>query len=687
MHCDTKQGGGERGWLVAALLLGAFLVRWLPALIPHFWYDEVYTVALIHHPFAQILKLTGGDAHPPLYYYWVKCFAAAGLRLGGPFATLAWLRQASILPGVLTCLLAWWVARRFWGRGAALWTLALFAVSPALTYYSDELRNYALAHCLLLAALIALLHVTDPLRPHRWRATLFFAGAVTAALYVHTLVSLYLGAFGLIFLLEWTLARTDQSKLFLLGATGLALSVLAFLPWLPTLLEQRDFINTQTQSWLLWARWRDLPATFFCALPLGPIVAVSEFARWAMGASGLFFFSLLGLLTLRRRSGLRSAAFQSPQSPSPPRFDRLLLYSAVLSVCPIMTAFFISNFHIARIFLGYRYNLLAAPFFNLLLLGLFFRIPRSWLRTSLFCALLTISALASVWTLWQKTITQNEFAPLGAREPALLEPGSRVYWTDSAVLPWLSRCGTLKLGSMEEALANTQTSGGPATCYFATCAPTGAFSGPGAGSTLVLENILERRKQPRINTKGLSMWSHVWRLRAADLGAVAAEYRAACQAIETRRNAIAGGQTLLADDPAFDRGRGWSDLELGAPTLLSRRTQGRRQRLEWSGPDKAGTYRLKMTFWRYQPFPEKVVLVRYRLPGQSAWQAQPASVGPLEIEAAIRTTRPGEKLCLELETPTWIPAERLPGSDDRRPLGINFVSLELRPEEGRRPTN
>jgi len=104
---------------------------------------------------------------------------------------------------------------------------------PGVDLYSDELRNYALAHCLLLAALIACLHVTDSLRPHRWRATLFFAGAVTAGLYVHSLVSLYLVGFGLIFLLEWALARTDKSKLFLFGAVGLALSALAFFPWLP----------------------------------------------------------------------------------------------------------------------------------------------------------------------------------------------------------------------------------------------------------------------------------------------------------------------------------------------------------------------------------------------------------------------------------------------------------------------
>ncbi len=40
----------------------------------------------------------------------------------------------SILPGMLTCLLAWRVVGRFWGRRPALWALALFAVSPGFTF-------------------------------------------------------------------------------------------------------------------------------------------------------------------------------------------------------------------------------------------------------------------------------------------------------------------------------------------------------------------------------------------------------------------------------------------------------------------------------------------------------------------------------------------------------------------------
>lgn len=73
------------------------------------------------------------DMHPPLYYNWVKCLASVGIQLGGPFATLAWPRLASIVPGMITCALGWWIARRYWGPRPAPWTLCASAVAPTLT--------------------------------------------------------------------------------------------------------------------------------------------------------------------------------------------------------------------------------------------------------------------------------------------------------------------------------------------------------------------------------------------------------------------------------------------------------------------------------------------------------------------------------------------------------------------------
>lgn len=121
-------------------------------------------------------------------------------------------------------------------------------------------------------------------------------------------------------------------------------------------------------------------------------------------------------------------------------------------------------------------------------------------------------------------------------------------------------------------------------------------------------------------------------------------------------------------------------MELGPDFIPQCWTEGPRQGLAWQGPEKAGPYGLKMTFWRYQPFPEKEVTVRYRLPGQSEWKSLRAGVGRVEIEGKIAVRSPGQMLRLEMETQTWLPAERIAGSPDRRPLGMAFTTLELHPE-------
>ncbi|MFZ5987125.1 MAG: DUF2141 domain-containing protein [Bacillota bacterium] len=60
-----------------------------------FWYDESYSAAIIKHSFVDILGITGGDSHPPLYFIMLKVFSGvfgnseASLRLLSVFGVLA----------------------------------------------------------------------------------------------------------------------------------------------------------------------------------------------------------------------------------------------------------------------------------------------------------------------------------------------------------------------------------------------------------------------------------------------------------------------------------------------------------------------------------------------------------------------------------------------------------------------
>lgn len=683
-------------WWVLALLVLAFLVRWIPAWRPHYWVDEIYTLGMISRTPGQVLSITACDTHPPLFYFWTKCFAYAGCRLGGVFATLAWLRLASIIPGVVTCWLAWRLSRRAWGARCGLWTLAFFALSPALTYYSLDLRNYALTQCLLLAALAGFIRLMEAEEMRNegegegeregeregektgLTSILLLAGAGAAAVYSHTLAFLYLGAFGAIFLFEWAQARANRLRLFRAGAAAAGLCGLCYLPWAPIVIRQGAGINGATfLGWVHWAEWGDLLSTYLGCLPLGPLAAACPTIPWPIWMMGLVGVGFGLLMISALRAPLPQAIAPNSDHGREARATKLLFYSAVLATLPLLAAFFISYFHIARVFLDYRYNLIAAPFFNLALLGLIFRLPSRRARGTALAAVLTVSAVCSAGLLYKRVANQNALADIARNcDPALLNPANRNYLINPVLLPWLSRPGPLMLEDFGKARSNVPLAG--AECFFI----SNAVTGPGTAFTqsppCVLENILKQRKASRVTGMG-NEWQAIWRLPGADLGAVTAEWKARCRAIEVRRRSIPGGQLVLADDEAFPAGAGWSGLEVNSQNFPQRWTQGTRQRLAWRGPQQPGHYTLKLNLRRPQPYPEKEIDIKYRLPGELDWTTRKIGLGSICLESDVNLVVPRQTLRLEMETPTWIPKERIPGALDPRPLGIVFVSIELRP--------
>lgn len=150
--------------------------------------------------------------------------------------------------------------------------------------------------------------------------------------------------------------------------------------------------------------------------------------------------------------------------------------------------------------------------------------------------------------------------------------------------------------------------------------------------------------------------------------------------LDATRRAIPGGQVVLADDPAFASAEGFGDVAKNdGAWLLERWTVGPRQVLEWAGPADPGAYDVKVFLWRPHPFPEETVEVKYRLPGDAAPRSGPFGVNAVELSGRVETTRAGEPLRIEIEAPTFVPAEAIPGSNDPRALGMIFSHIEVHP--------
>jgi mannosyltransferase len=123
--------------VVALTVLGAAL-RFGTLNVQSVWLDESATLVLVHRGFSGMLSnLSARESAPPLYYVlvwaWTKVFGA------GPLG----FRSFSALVGTVTIPVMYAAGRQVSPR-VGVWAAALAAVNPAMYYYSQEARAYAL---------------------------------------------------------------------------------------------------------------------------------------------------------------------------------------------------------------------------------------------------------------------------------------------------------------------------------------------------------------------------------------------------------------------------------------------------------------------------------------------------------------------------------------------------------------
>jgi mannosyltransferase len=205
---------------VGGLIVLAALLR-LPALgSQSFWYDESFTVQLVHLGPLQMLHGVGQtEATPPLYYAlawgWSRVFGFGELGL----------RSLSAVLGIATVPVAYAAAAALVSRRAGIVTAALVATSPFLVWYSQEARSYAL---FVLTGAVSLYFFARARDGFAKRALIGWAVASCLALTAH---------YGALFLVVpeavWLLARARSRRGAVLravapiGAVSLALVPLA----------------------------------------------------------------------------------------------------------------------------------------------------------------------------------------------------------------------------------------------------------------------------------------------------------------------------------------------------------------------------------------------------------------------------------------------------------------------------
>ncbi|MBE7531009.1 MAG: hypothetical protein HND44_03725 [Chloroflexi bacterium] len=228
---------------LVALLLFAFGLRFHLLGSQSFWNDEGNSARLSERSVALIIEGTASDIHPPLYYLllhgWRQLAGDTefGLRAFSAFAGVLLVAGVAAFSKVMRPNDRW--------RGGMVWVAVLLtAVNPALIYYSQETRMYALLGLFAVLSGWVLWQWRAATARARWLWAAAYVLLAAAGLYTHYFFPAVLAAHNLI-VLAWllTCARsvgwaTAVRRLALPWVGMMLVTLLLYAPWLPIFAQQ-----------------------------------------------------------------------------------------------------------------------------------------------------------------------------------------------------------------------------------------------------------------------------------------------------------------------------------------------------------------------------------------------------------------------------------------------------------------
>lgn len=665
---------------LAIVFLGVAF-RSLTLLTPTVWFDEMHTFVVSGFATPRMIELASKDSHPPLYFLLVRAIRVFIETFVPALRTINTLRVASLLPGIIVCFAAMRLVRRSTSKEASLWTAVLFAVSPSLAFYSVELRNYGATQCTLFIATCFLIRFFADSARTRWINAAGYICFSAVSLYLQNLSILYLLTHGLLYIDE--IRRSPaRTTLIAWGAGVVALIGLIYAPWMPHLLTQNKFQNTATFYTL---RAMDVPYTYLLYIPYGGLVReitpTQPLARVIMGIS-LALSAIALWFVVKTLRGPKNAVYAESSTSQP---ERLLRYGLVLTVVPIALAFLLTWFDLAKVFLPYRYNHLATPFFLLALVQTLHLTPRLPRRAVLGC-FVALSVPITVYTQMQRIATANNSICLHDH-PAILQfqtPG-HLYWTNTRMNPWLDRIAEFRIGPPSAVLSASDSLS--ENVWFITHS---YLHGDGGRYSTIETSALEKAlsENPSVRASDIKKclgWERIWKVPREQVPLIRARLDEMHAVWQQRRTSIPGGQLLLPGDPAFENGTGWAPASILDDLRLTGWSLGEEQSAEWIGPEHPGRYRIEVQFWRNNPFPTEQIEVQCRWPGQSDFHAYPAGMGGTTLKSEIVLHEANELIRLQMKIPTFNPSQYIEGSLDDRPLGVELLSVSLIPLESPEP--
>ena len=401
----------------AALLAGTF-ARFDHLSAPSLWHDESFSWSMVRYPYSEVFRRTASDVHPPLYYLilksWIGLFgdsvfamrslsAVLGLvtlALLGPFAA-SLCRDSARGPGCRWTSASW----------VGLLATSLFALNAFVIFHAREVRMYPLGGLLAILSSWALWKGVRG----EGRALAYWSAYVltaTGLLYTHNYGIFTVAAQALF--AAGSLLRRRQARDGVTPRTPgpAAAAVVAFLaialaysPWLPVLIRQREQVVDSYYTQVLDAQ---VVSGVLEQLLLDKRESRRPLA--GMASSVLVATVLIGLLVHLRACDV---------------------YLFLLAAVPLLAGIALSVAQGRDVLVG-RCLYFSVPFFAIALARLIARIPDPPLAVAVGMVLAGVSA--TPWLIGRLTTDEAATPGLPAAAQAMLSrarPGDVVFTADS----------------------------------------------------------------------------------------------------------------------------------------------------------------------------------------------------------------------------------------------------------------
>ena len=227
-------------WFFAIFILAALSLGYYGMLMYYnqysYWADEVYSINLFKANVVQLLAMTAGDVHPPLYYILGKLFSSIWGYSGLSFRLFSYLFYC------LTILMTVSIVRREFGDITAIITIIFISLPVTALEHVLSARPYEIARFFVTACFLYGYKALKYKKPCYW--CIFTISAIAAA-YTHYFALIEV-AFIVCGVYALSLYKRENFRECIITA---AVCILTYLPWLGTLVK--TFARKNGSGWLM----------------------------------------------------------------------------------------------------------------------------------------------------------------------------------------------------------------------------------------------------------------------------------------------------------------------------------------------------------------------------------------------------------------------------------------------------